>query len=411
VPSLSKPDHELTLSLGTLRDVPIMVPVLFALAAFLAGYAASEYSARVAGLFAQRGEGIYCVQNCQGAYESWYRHNQEATKSVSPARRIALFGFPTAMTLATILAMSLGLLPGVRVPRLFPGIGLLFGGIVATSALGMLSFVFSMSKIFLPLGLTFGLLAVAVYPYSLVLARAVLTGRDASPRGESGRVFLALFLAIPLGVIVGVMLHWFFPPFTLIYGIQVVLGALFGASLALPRVSPQLLPVPVRILPTERRTIERLVLALGALIAVSAITLFQRASRPLVPLDSTQGLLAPFILTQLPFVILICVLLKQPGRRAFTFLIAMLASSIVVTFFEPMVILSYRQIYADHRIGLIWPFFSGSIYAATSVLAYRVIEKTRLRPKPSHALLGTIGMFSYFLVIQQITPNFQSFWR
>src|ERR1700684_3140311 len=78
-----------------------MVPVLFALAAFLAGYAASEYSARVAGLFAQRGEGIYCVQNCQGAYESWYRHNQEATKSVSPARRIALFGFPTAMTLAT----------------------------------------------------------------------------------------------------------------------------------------------------------------------------------------------------------------------------------------------------------------------------------------------------------------------
>src|ERR1700683_149554 len=82
-----------------------MVPVLFALAAFLAGYAASEYSARVAGLFAQRGEGIYCVQNCQGAYESWYRHNQEATKSVSPARRIALFGFPTAMTLATILGI------------------------------------------------------------------------------------------------------------------------------------------------------------------------------------------------------------------------------------------------------------------------------------------------------------------
>jgi hypothetical protein len=388
-----------------------MVPVLFALAAFLAGYGVSALSARVGGLYAQRGEGIYCVQNCQGAYESWYRHNQQAAQSADSARRIALFGFPTAMTLATILAVSLGWLPSIRVSRLLPGLGLLYVGSVATAVLGMFVLVFSMSRIFLPLALAFGLVAAGVYPYSLVLARAVLTGRDVSPRGENGRLFSGSFLSIPLGVMVGAMLHWLFPVFMLIYGIQVALGALFGASLTLPRVSAQLLPVPVRILSTERTTIERIVLYLGAQIAVSAITLFQRASRPLLPSGATPGLVAPFILTQLPFVILICVLLKQPGRRAFTFLIAMLAFGILVTIFNPVVILSYRQIYADHPIGLLWPFLSGLIYVVTGILAYRAIEKTGLRPKPWYAVLGTIGMFSYFLVVQRFLPNSQSFWR
>jgi len=388
-----------------------MVPVTFALAAFLAGYTASGYSARTARLFANRGEGIYCAQNCQGAYESWYRNNQQAVESLGPAHKIALFGFPTAMTLATILAMSLGLLPGIRVSRLILGLGVLYGGTIGTVLLGMFSLVFSFSKIFLPLTLTFGLLAATVYPGSLVLARAVLTGRDLNPRGEGRRVFLASFLAIPLGMIVGEILQWLFPPFILVYGIQVALGALFGASLALPRVSPQPPPAPVRILPTERRTIERIVMALGALIMVSAITLFQRASRPLVPLDSTHSLLAPFVLIHLPSVVLIFFLLKQPGRRAFTLLIAVLASGFLITFFDPVIILSHRQIYQNHHIGLLWPFLFGLIHAVTGVLAYRVIEKTRLRPISWHALLGTIGMFSYFLMVQQITPNFASFWK
>ena len=409
--SLSKPADELTLSLRSLRDVPILVPLIFALVAFLAGYTASESSARVGRLFAQRGAGVYCVQNCQGAYESWYRNNQQATESVAPVRQNVVFDFPTAMALATILAMCVGLLPGIPVPRLLLGLGLLYGGTIATLVLGMLALVFSWSKIFLPLTLAFGLLAAAVYPGSLVWARAVLTGRDLRPRTEGRRLFLASFLAIPVGVILGELLQWLFPPFMLMYGIQVALGAFFGASLALPRVSPPLPPVPVRILPTERKTIERLVLALGAQIAVSAITLFQRGSRPLVPFDSTQGLFAPFILTQIPFVILICVLLIQPGRRAFTFLIAVLASSILVTLFEPLVILSYRQIYAGHHIGFMWPFLSGLIYAVTGVLAYRVIDKTGLRPNLRHALFGSIGMFSYFLVIQHLTSNFQGSWK
>jgi hypothetical protein len=281
VPSpLFTPKDKLTLALRTLRDVPAGVPLLFALAAFLAGYGGSAYSVWVSGLYAHAGPGIYCVQNCPGAYESWYRHNLEATSYAQLTPRILVFGFPIAMTLATILAVSLGWLPNIRIRRLLPGLWLLYCGSVATAVLAVLSFSLGMSAILFPLALAFGLLAAGVYLYSPVLARAVLTGRDPSIGGESGRLFFALLISAPLGVIIGEVLHWLLPTFILTYGIQVALGAVFGASLALPPVSPQRLPVPARVLPTERRTIERLVLALGAQIAVSAITLFQRASRP-----------------------------------------------------------------------------------------------------------------------------------
>ena len=406
---LSSPKDRLTLALRTLRDLPARVPVLFAVAAFLTGYGGSAYAVWVSGLFANRGEGIYCVQNCSGAYEAWYSQNLEATKYASITPRIAILSFPVAMTLATIFAMSLGWLPNIRIRRLLPGLGLLYCGGVATAALAMLSFALSMSISF-PLGLACGLLAAAAYFYSPVLARAVMTGRDLRIGGESGRVFFVLLLSFPLGVIVGAVLHGLFPTFILTYGIPVALGAFFGASLALPRVSPQLLPIPAAVLPTERRTIEHLVLALGAQIAVSTITLFQLASRPLLG-DSRPALVAPFILTQLPFILLICVLLKHPGRRAFTFLIAMLAFGIFETFFNPAVEISYRQIYLDHPIGLLWLAFSGLIYIITGVLAYMVIQKTGLRPKLWSVILGTVGMFCYVIFVQQVTPNLNGLWK
>jgi hypothetical protein len=60
-PHFSSKD-ELTLALKTLREVPAGVPVLFALAAFIAGYLCSAYAVWVSGLFANRGEGINCVR-------------------------------------------------------------------------------------------------------------------------------------------------------------------------------------------------------------------------------------------------------------------------------------------------------------------------------------------------------------
>jgi hypothetical protein len=402
----------LTLALHKLRGTPARVPILFALAAFLVGYGCSAYAVRVSGLFARRGEGIYCVQNCQGAYEAWYRHNQEAASHVDPLRRLVVFSFPVAMTLAIIFAMSLGWLPETKISRLLPGLALLYGASIVAALLAMLSFTFSLSLILLPVGIVFGLLAAAVYLYSLVLARAVLEGRDASLRaGDNGSVFIALWLASPFGLIIGAVLHLVFPTFIASYGIHLALGATFGASLASPRLSTQPPPVRPRVSTTQRTTIERLVLALGAQVAVSAITMFQRASRPLLPGDPTPNFIAPFILTQLPFVILICLLLTQPSRRAFTFLTAMLAFGVIETFFNPAVVLSYRQIYLGHPIGLLWPAFSGLIYIISGVLAYLVIQKTGLRPRLWAVTLSTLGMFCYFILIEQVTPHLNNLWQ
>jgi hypothetical protein len=110
-------------------------------------------------------------------------------------------------------------------------------------------------------------------------------------------------------------------------------------------------------------------------------------------------------------VILICLLLTQPGRRAFTFLTAMLAFGLIETFFNPTVVLSYRQIYLDHPIGLMWPAFSGLIYIIAGVLTYMVIQKTGLRPRLWAVALSTLGMFCYFIFIEQLTPHLNSFWQ
>jgi hypothetical protein len=420
--SLFPSKDKLTLALRTLRDVPIGVPLLFALAAFSVGYQCSTYAAKGSALVAQasREPGVYCGSNCDGSYETWYRHNLEANSYSDKARRLMVFSFPVAMTLATLLAMCLGWLPNIRTPLLLlPGLFILYCGSIVTATLAVLSTAFFLS-VFFPLGFVLGLVAVAVYLYAPVFARAVIVGRDPSIRGESGLVFFGSFLSIPLGVIVGMGLHRLFPTFDSIYGIEVALGAAFGASLALPQVSsqsprifnrvlPRQRPMPSRIPPTERLTIERLVLALGAQVAVSFIMMFQRASRPLLPGHTTSYLIAPFILTELPFIFLIYQLLKQPGRQAYTFLIAILAFGLVETFLSPVSLLSYRQIYLDHPIGLLWPVFSGLIYIITGILAYTLIQKTALRPKLWSAVLGTVGMCCYFRLIKQMTPYLAKF--
>lgn len=425
--SFSPPKDKLTLALWKLRGVPVGVPVLFALAAFLVGYECSDYAARASALFARasRDPGVYCAFGCDGAYETWYRHNLEATSYADRARWLMVVSFPVAMTLATILAMCLGWLPNIRsrLLLLLPGLGVLYCGSVAAGALVMFAFVVLLSPL-APLMYVFGLLGIATYLYFPVFARAFMTGRDASIRGEGGRVFLALLLSTPLGVIVGMVLHGLFPTFQAIYGIEVALGAVFGASLALPPISPQPppilardlprpCPIPSRIIsPTERMTVERLVLALGAQIVMSAITMFhQRVAQPFLPAESTSQFIAPFVLAQLPLMILIYLLLKRPDRRAYTFLTAVLVFGVVEKFLSPTALLSYRRLYLDHPIGLMWPALSGLIYIIAGVLAYMLIRKNALWPKLSSAMLGTVGVFCYSTVIKQITPNLISLWR
>jgi len=162
--------------------------------------------------------------------------------------------------------------------------------------------------------------------------------------------------------------------------------------------------------PAVGDTTDRLVLALVAQVAVSAITLFQLATRPFVPHNWTLMLLPPFILFEVPYAILIYVLLKRPGRRAFTFLIAMLVIPILETLFNPVLFNSYRQIYMNHAMGLIWVIFSGLIYVATVVLAYVAIQQSGFRPKFASVILATTAMFFYFFLIRAITPYLYGLW-
>jgi len=187
-----------------------------------------------------------------------------------------------------------------------------------------------------------------------------------------------------------------------------------GAA-ALPRVpSPAArsfrLSLSLPLWPTGPDTIDRLVLALVAQVAVSAITLFQLATRPFVPHNWTLMLLPPFILSEVPYAILIYVLLKRPGRRAFTFLIAMLVIPILDMLLNPVLLNSYNQIYMNHAMGLVWLVLSGLIYVVTVVLAYMAIRQSGLQPQFPSVILATTAMFFYFFLIRAITPYLYRLW-
>jgi hypothetical protein len=179
-----------------------------------------------------------------------------------------------------------------------------------------------------------------------------------------------------------------------------------GPSLRLPGV----LPVSHRLSPRGRKTIDRLGLALGARIAISAVAFLQVASRAFVPRHWTLDLLPGLILSQAPYAILIYALLKRPGRRTLTFLIALLAVPILQALSNPL-LFSYVQIYTNRPIGLLWPFFSGLIYVVTLFLAYRAIEQTGLWPTASSVILATVATFFYFFFVAVITPHLYGLWR
>ena len=167
-------------------------------------------------------------------------------------------------------------------------------------------------------------------------------------------------------------------------------------------------PLHLSLRPLRHKAIERLVLALVAQIAISIIALFQLATPRFVPHNWTLMLLPPFILSELPYAILIYVLLKRPGRRAFTFLIARLLIPILQTLFNPMLLNSYSRI---QGMGLVWLVLSGLIYIVTLVLAYVAIQETGLWPKFTSVILATTAMFFYFFFTRAITPYLFSLWR
>jgi hypothetical protein len=184
-----------------------------------------------------------------------------------------------------------------------------------------------------------------------------------------------------------------------------------SAPASIPSSAPASRSVRTHLSTFGRKTIDRLVLALGAQIAVSAIMLFRFVSGPFVPRNWTLMLLPSFILSEAPYALLIYVLLKRPGRRAFTFLIAMLAIPILETLSNPVVHYSYVRIHFDHPMGLLLHVLSGLIYIVTIALAYKAMQQTGLRPKPSFVILATVATFFYFFFVREITPYLYGIWK
>jgi hypothetical protein len=248
-----------------------------------------------------------------------------------------------------------------------------------------------------------------------------LTQRAMTFRPQAGSAFVAAILAVVVIVTVGVLIirklaagivlgTAGLPPLATASGVAVTTAATAKPGIASP--SRTLPSVRFHLSPGARKTVDRLVLTLAAHVVVSAITFFQLASRPSLPRSWISMLLPLFILSEVPYAFLIYVLLKRPGRQAFTLLVAMLAIPILTPLSNPLILHSYRQIYTNHPIGVLWIALSGLIYVVTLVMAYRAIQQTGLRPKLSSVTLTTVAAFFYYaFFIRLTTPYLYNLWK
>jgi hypothetical protein len=173
--------------------------------------------------------------------------------------------------------------------------------------------------------------------------------------------------------------------------------------------------VPLHLSPLGRQAIDRLVLALGAQIFISAVAWifnqlhFWSARRPYAPRNWTLALLAPFILFHVPYAILMYFLFKRPDRRTFTYALAVPAVMIL----EGVLSLGVVSYYFVHEprgfLLLILPWL---IHILILVLAYQAIQQVGLHPEPSSIMVAAVVTFVFFSLIHVITPLLYRFtWR
>jgi hypothetical protein len=165
--------------------------------------------------------------------------------------------------------------------------------------------------------------------------------------------------------------------------------------------------LPLHLSPLGRKAVDRLVLALGAQIVLSAAAwIFNQLhfwTRPqaFAPHNWTLVLLAPFILYHVPYAILIYVLLKRPDRRAFTYSIAVPAVLILQSLFSLGLVTRY---YVHQPMGLLLLFLPWAIHIVILVLAYQAIQQVGLHPQPSSLIVAAIVSFFFFSFIHALTP-------
>jgi len=178
---------------------------------------------------------------------------------------------------------------------------------------------------------------------------------------------------------------------------------------------PDLTPVPLHLSPSSRKTIDRLVLALGAQIFFSAVAWifgqlhFWSARQPYASRNWTLALLAPYILYHVPYAVLMYFLVKKPDRRTFAYSIAVPAVMILQAVFS-LGIVGYYFVHEPRGfLLLVVPWL---IHIVILVLAYQAIQQVGLHPEPSSILVAAAVTFVFFSLIHVITPFLYRFlWR
>ncbi len=176
--------------------------------------------------------------------------------------------------------------------------------------------------------------------------------------------------------------------------------------------------VPLHLSPLGRRAVDRLVLALGAQIFLSAAALtfnqlhFWSGPHIFAPLPFRNWglvLFGPFVLYHLPYALLIYALLRRPDRRAFTYSLAVPA----VLIMQALLSLGYFSLFArQHPVAMIVLFVPWAIHIVILVLAYQTIQQVGLHPEPSSLIVAAVVMFLFFSLIHVITPFLYRFmWR
>jgi hypothetical protein len=187
-------------------------------------------------------------------------------------------------------------------------------------------------------------------------------------------------------------------------------GVLVPSDATPPHAAPAL-----HLSPLGRQTIDRLVLAMGAQIGLSAVAWifnqmhFWTTPRTFAPHNWILLLLAPFILYHVPYAILLYALLKRPSRAAFTYSIAVPAVLILQSLFSLGVVGYY---YVHGPIGFLLLVIPWLIHIVILVLAYQAIQQVGLHPVPSSLIVAAIVVFIFFSAIHVVTPFLYRFtWR
>lgn len=173
--------------------------------------------------------------------------------------------------------------------------------------------------------------------------------------------------------------------------------------------------LPVHLSSLSRRTLDRLVLALGAQILLSAVAWifgqlhFWSGRQPYAPRNWTLALLAPYVLYHVPYAVLIYFLLKKPDRRTFAYSIAVPAVMMLQGVFS-LGIVGYYFVHEPR--GLLLLVLPWLVHIVILLLAYKSIQQVGLHPEPSSIMIAAVTTYLFFSLIHVITPFLYRFlWR